>query len=148
VSALSDRIGAEHYLTASFGVNGCACKWRCPDQQDRISQQHAAHVAEVTEAEIQQHAERLAAALALVLYDAHPTFGTTAKWRGGIGGAAITSHCALIQGAHPGGEWAEHDLPSKPLREFLAQHPFDLEAAKAVLKVELLADIYGPGEGS
>jgi len=148
VSDLSDRIGAEHYLTATLGVNGCACKWRCPNQQDRISQQHAAHVAEVTEAEIQQHAERLAAALALVLYDAHPTFGSTAKWHGDIGGQAITSHCALTQGAHPGGEWAEHDLPSKPLREFLNRHPFDLEAAKAVLKIELLADLYDPSKES
>lgn len=83
-------------------------------------------------------AERLAAALALVLYDAHPVFGSTSKWRGGVGGQAISPHCSITQGTPPGDEWAEHDLPSRPLREFIAEHPFDLDAAKQALKQELL----------
>lgn len=99
---------------------------------------YAAQVAaEAAVKPVLRHAERLAAALALVLYDAHPVFGSTAKWRGGVGGRMITSHCSLTQGTPPGDEWAEHDLPSKPLREFLAEHPVDLDAVKAAVKAEL-----------
>lgn len=92
-------------------------------------------------------AERLATALALVLYDAHPTYGSTALWHGGIGGQALTSHCSIINGTPPGDGWAEHDMPSKPLREFMQAHPdFDLDAAKAAMKAELLADLNRPRE--
>lgn len=86
---------------------------------------------------MRRHAERLAAALDLVLHDAHPIYGSTALWHGGIGGQALTSHCAIINGAPPGEEWSEYDLPSKPLREFIQEHPFDLSGAKEELKHEL-----------
>ena len=84
-----------------------------------------------------EHAQLLAAALAAVLYDAHPSFASTAKWSGGIGGQAITSHCSLTQGAAPGTEWAEAGIHEDPLREFLADHPdFDLQAARAQIIAE------------
>lgn len=88
-------------------------------------------------AAVEAHAERLAAGLALVIYDAHPTYGSTALWHGGIGGAAITSHCSIVHGPPPGDDWTQYDLPSKPLREFVAAFPFDLDATKMALKKEL-----------
>ena len=86
-----------------------------------------------------RHAQRLAATLDLVLHEAHPVYGSTTKWRGGIGGQAMTSHCSLTQGAPPGDEWAEWGLPSKPLREFMDAHPFALDEAKQQIKDELAA---------
>lgn len=88
-----------------------------------------------------RHAQRLAAMLDLVLHEAHPVYGSTTKWLGGIGGQAMTSHCSLTQGAPPGDEWAEWGMPSKPLREFMEAHPFALGAAKQQLKDELTADL-------
>jgi hypothetical protein len=85
-------------------------------------------------------AERLAAALALALYDAHPAYGSTAGWRGGVGGQAITQGCAFLD-PPPGLEFTQYDLLSKPLREFLDAHPFDLEKARADLRAELQGEL-------
>ena len=101
-------------------------------------------------AAVEAHASRLAASLALTLYDAHPVYGSTALWYGGIGGQAITAHCAIINGGPPGMEWTESDLPSMALREFIAATPgFDLDAAKAAMLADLraaLAVTTGEGE--
>lgn len=87
--------------------------------------------------QLRRHAERLAASLLAVLRDAHPTFPSTAKWHGGLGGSAITSHCSLTQGAAPGTEWAEYGLHEEPLRDFLREHPdFDITATKNDLITE------------
>lgn len=94
---------------------------------------------------LRKHAQRLAATLALVLYDAHPVYGSTALWYGGIGGQAITPHCTIVGGSPPGGEWAEYDLPSKPLREFLQDYSdFNLNTAKEDMKAELLQALHTP----
>ena len=114
--------------------------------------------AEATEAEVvtlrarlaavEAHASRLAASLALTLYDAHPVYGSTALWHGGVGGQAITAHCAIINGGPPGMEWAEGYLPSMALREFIATTPgFDLDAAKAAMLADLRAALATTGEG-
>lgn len=118
-----------------------------------IVREHDAPLIEARAVAAESHAERLAAALALVLYDAHPTYGSTALWHGGIGGQAITTHCSIAHGAHPGGEWAECDLPSKPLREWLQDRQerglnFDLDAAKESMKAELLLMLRGGGENA
>lgn len=86
-------------------------------------------------------ADRLAAALDLVLHDAHPVYPSTAKWHGGIGGQAITPHCSIINGGPPGDDWAQFDLPSKPLRDYIdhQQARFDLHGTKDDLKREWLA---------
>ena len=93
-------------------------------------------------------ADRVAASLGLVLHDAHPTYGSTALWGGGIGGQAITSHCSIAHGAHPGGEWAEYDLPSHWLREWVAVRgaDYDHDAMKVAVRDGLLA-LLNPTEG-
>ena len=92
-------------------------------------------------------ADRVAASLGLVLHDAHPTYGSTALW-GGIGGQAITSHCSIVNGAHPGGEWAEFDLPSHYLREWVSLRgaDYDHDEMKATVRADLL-DLLNPTEG-
>lgn len=87
-------------------------------------------------------AERLATALALALYEGHPTYGSTAGWRGGVGGQAVTPGCAFID-PPPGFEFLQYDLLSTPLREFLEAHPFDLNQAKADLRAELEGKFHG-----
>lgn len=93
-------------------------------------------------------ADRVAASLGLVLHDAHPTYGSTALWRGGVGGQALTSHCSIIDGAHPGGEWAEFDLPSHYLREWVSLRgaDYDHNEMKATVRADLLA-LLNPTEG-
>ena len=99
-------------------------------------------------AAVEAHASRLAASLALTLYDAHPVYGSTALWHGGVGGQAITAHCAIINGGPPGMEWAEGYLPSMALSEFIATTPgFDLDAAKAAMLTDLRAALATTGEG-
>lgn len=99
--------------------------------------------------EIVAVADRVAASLGLVLHDAHPTFGSTALWRGGIGGQALTSHCSIVHGAHPGGEWAEFDLPSHYLREWVSLRgdAYDHDEMKATVRADLLALLNPPTEG-
>lgn len=93
---------------------------------------------------VADHAERLAAALALAIYDAHPIYGSTAGWRGGIGGQAITQGCSFID-PPPDAEWTQYDLLSGPLRDFLAETPgFDLDAAKSAMRREFLAMLRPP----
>jgi len=88
-----------------------------------------------------RESERLAAALAFMLYDAHPVYGNTTGWRGGIGGQAITQGCSYID-PPPDAEWMDSglDLLSGPLRDYIRAHPdFDLDASKASLREELRA---------
>ena len=93
-------------------------------------------------------ADRVAASLGLVLHDAHPTYGSTALWRGGVGGRALTPHCSIVNGAHPGGEWAEFDLPSHYLREWVSLRgaDYDHNEMKATVRADLLA-LLNPTEG-
>ncbi|CAM3310892.1 hypothetical protein [Tsukamurella hominis] len=94
--------------------------------------------------ELRRHAERLAASLLAILRDAHPTFPSTAKWHGGIGGSAITPHCSITQGSAPGTEWAELGLHEGPLRDFLRSRPdFDVQAAKNALIDEWKSQVSG-----
>lgn len=94
-------------------------------------------------AAVEAHASRLAASLALTLYDAHPVYGSTALWHGGVGVQAIT-----FNGGPPGMEWAEGYLPSMALSEFIATTPgFDLDAAKAAMLTDLRAALATTGEG-
>ena len=95
------------------------------------------------EAQAASLTQRLATALALALHDAHPVYGSTAGWRGGIGGQAMTPGCSFIDPA-PGQEWTQYDLLSGPLREYLSDHPFDLDAAKEQMKAELNAAVSLP----
>lgn len=53
----------------------------------------------------QTKARLMAVLLDLLWKDAHPVYGTTSKWRGGIGGAAMTGHCSVHEGAPPGEQW-------------------------------------------
>lgn len=92
--------------------------------------------------------DRLAATVSLLLYDAHPVYGSTAVWRGGIGGQALTPVCCII-GGPPDSEWAQHDLPSDSLREWVAERGMDaqsLDAAKDRERAHLLA-LLNPNEG-
>lgn len=93
-------------------------------------------------------ADRVAASLGLVLHDAHPTYSSTALWRGGVGGRALTPHCSIVNGAHPGGEWAEFDLPSHYLREWVSLRgaDYDHDEMKATVRADLLA-LLNPTEG-
>lgn len=119
---------------------------------DEVQQAADALVAEVRSlrakvAAVEALAERLAASLALVLYDAHPIYGSTALWHGGIGGQAMTAHCAIIHGGPPGMEWTESYLPSMALHEFITATPgFNLDAAKADMLTDLRAAL-ATGEG-
>lgn len=92
--------------------------------------------------------DRLAATVSLLLHDAHPVYGSTTTWRGGVGGQALTPVCCIIDGP-PGSEWAQHDLPSDSLREWVAERGMDaqsLDAAKHRERVHLLA-LLNPIEG-
>lgn len=87
--------------------------------------------------------ERLAATLHLMLHDTHRIYANTATWHGGIGGQAITTGCAFNDPA-PDQEIYQYDIPSSPLREFLAANPdFDLTAAAEMMRQEFEAVLRG-----
>ena len=91
--------------------------------------------------------EQLVAALALALHDAHPVYGNTAGWRGGIGGQALTPSCSIIDPPPQDVGWTQGDVLSTPLRAWLAEHPeFDLEAAKESVKELVRWDVKTGGE--
>lgn len=83
--------------------------------------------------DLMNRAQELAATVDLLLHDAHPIYGSTTKWYGGIGGQTITSHCSITQGPHPGGEWTQYDYPSAVVRDFLQEYPFDLATTKKII---------------
>lgn len=86
--------------------------------------------------------ERLAAALALALHDAHPVYANTTGWRGGVGGQSMTTGCSFID-PPPDADWTQYGLLSVPLREFLDKYPgYDLHLAKRTLREELLEKLY------
>jgi hypothetical protein len=93
----------------------------------------AARHDEFSAAKVREHADRLAAALHTALYDAHPTYGSTAGWRGGIGGQAVTTGCASID-PPPGDTWMTQDTLSRVLRTYIDAYGPDLAAAKATLR--------------
>lgn len=101
-----------------------------------LKQQLAEKDAEI--AALHAHAQRLTAAVMLLMWDAHQTYGNTTGWRGGIGGQALTTTCGVIDPA-PDQLWAQCDLPTKPARDYVNAYPFDLDTTKDSLKVELLA---------
>lgn len=107
--------------------------WPCGRAQE-AADVLAEDVAEVT-GRLEALSDRLAAAFALVWYDAHPAYGNTAGWRGGIGGQAITWSCSVID-PPPGHEWLEADLPSGPLREWALERGARLPALKDELRRE------------
>lgn len=104
------------------------------------SEQTTVHaVGSVTDNDVQTLSRRLAAALALALHDGHPTYGSTARWHGGIGGQALTTGCSFID-PPPGVTFTQNDALSTPLREFLSAYPFDLDQVKTDLRAELEND--------
>ncbi|QIG58212.1 hypothetical protein SEA_SKOG_60 [Gordonia phage Skog] len=96
-------------------------------------------------AKLLEHAQRLTGALVLAANDAHPTYSSTAGWRGGIGGQAMTRGCSVID-PPPGEEWTQGSLDG-PAREFLKEYPFDLQAMRLTLKAELSEEYWGPSDG-
>ncbi|AMS02626.1 hypothetical protein BJD55_gp140 [Gordonia phage Yvonnetastic] len=94
-------------------------------------------------AKLRRHADRLALTLDLVLHDAHPVYANTSGWRGGIGGSALTPGCSIID-PPPDSDWTQYDLPSKPLREYLAEYGVsakDWARGKAIIKHELEGEL-------
>ena len=104
-----------------------------------------AEKAEAALAEERAKAGDLAAALGLILHDAHPVYGSTAGWRGGIGGQAMTQGCSIIDPPSDA-DWTQYDMPSEPLREWLNGRDFDLNAAKERLKAKWSAALADPAE--
>ena len=138
LASIRRELEDQRYLAESAvdaGVAVPSSTWRSLDQAEGL-------LAEVKRLrDVVAVADRVAASLGLVLHDAHPTYGSTALWSGGIGGQALTSHCSIINGAHPGGEWAEFDLPSHYLREWasLRGADYDHDEMKATVRADLLA---------
>ncbi len=92
---------------------------------------------------LQALGDDLAAALVVSLHDAHPTYGSTSGWRGGPGGAAITTGCSRND-PPPQDEWlrGDYDLLTDPAREWIRSRErqgFDFPAAKASLVERLRA---------
>lgn len=123
------REGCDGWVTGASDYCSPACEPEIVELQDRLP-------------DVIDIARRLAAALALALYEGHPVYGNTTGWRGGIGGQTITQGCSFID-PPPGVDFTQHDLLSKPLREFMQAHPFDLNQAKDALRAELEADLHG-----
>ena len=65
-------------------------------------------------------ADECAVAVVLLAEDAHPAYGNTAGWRGGIGGQAVSFGCSIID-PPPGAEWTQYALPTGPAREWFAR---------------------------
>lgn len=89
-------------------------------------------------AKLKRNQARLAAALNLVLNDAHVMYSSTATWHGGMGGAAMTMGCAFIDPS-PKQEWMHTAAFDQPLRELLNEvdRTFDLPAATAEFRQEM-----------
>lgn len=123
------------------GCDGSA--WdRLPDDTQYAWNRTATLMAEVEQ--LRTLSERVGAAFALVHYDAHPVYGNTAGWRGGIGGATITQGCSIID-PPPDADWTQLDVPSGPLREYLSAFPFDLDSVKEAVKAEFTQSVRGGG---
>lgn len=81
---------------------------------------------------IRKHADALAAALRVALFDAHPAYASTAGWRGGIGGQMITRGCSFND-PPPEHAWMR-DALVKPLRAYVQAYAPDLATAEAELR--------------
>ena len=66
--------------------------------------------------------DKLAAALVYAIHNAHPVYGNTTGWRGGIGGQAMTQGCSFID-PPPGEEWLQYNMIDEVLREYLEKNP-------------------------
>lgn len=88
---------------------------------------------------MQANQYRLAAALNIVLFDAHVIYGSTATWHGGMGGAAMTMGCAFIDPS-PKQQWMELAGFSQPLRQLLEMdQEIDIQAESEKMKQEFTA---------
>lgn len=88
-------------------------------------------------------ADECAVAVVLLAEDAHPAYGNTAGWRGGIGGQAVSFGCSIID-PPPGAEWTQYALPTGPAREWFARRGWvDRIAIGNTLKQRWLDEI-GP----
>jgi hypothetical protein len=77
--------------------------------------------------------DELAATVLLLTYDAHPVYGSTATWRGGIGGQAMTQGCSVID-PPPGAEWLQLGVTCGPVHMWLRERgELDLEKIKSEL---------------
>lgn len=86
-------------------------------------------------------ADEMAAVLDITLRDAHPVFGSTTKWHGGIGGQMMTAHCSLTQGAPPGDQWADINRLCRWVQEWIDLRGTDLDMVhtREAIKAELLS---------
>lgn len=79
---------------------------------------------------------RMAAALNIVLFDAHIIYGSTATWHGGMGGAAMTMGCAFVDPS-PKQQWMELAGFSQPLRQLLEMdQEIDIQAESEKMRQE------------
>ena len=79
--------------------------------------------------------EELAAALYAALTLMHPVYGSTATWRGGIGGAAMTQGCSFIDPPphHQKAQEALETVMYKWYREHKGDTGKIVNAAKALM---------------
>lgn len=94
----------------------------------------AAKHAAFADANLRKNADALAAALHVAIYDMHPAYGSTAGWRGGIGGSAITQGCSFND--TPTYMRAMPDRLRGTLRTYIDRYGPDLGAAH----LELLSE--------
>ena len=87
--------------------------------------------------------DRLAASVVLLAHEAHPVYGSTTTWRGGIGGQAMTQGCSIID-PPPGADWTQFDLPTSVARDWLRERDVDLTGLMAALKAEWTAMLRPP----
>lgn len=64
--------------------------------------------------------DKLAATVLYLMNDAHPTYGSTTGWHGGIGGQAMTPGCSVID-PPPGFEFLQMGYPTAEARAWILQ---------------------------
>lgn len=90
------------------------------------------------DAKLRENADRLAAALHYAIYGAHPAYGNTTGWRGGIGGQTVTQGCSFIDPPH--GDARMTDALTDVVRQYLYAYPVDLN----VMRQQLINDLPTP----
>jgi len=86
---------------------------------------------------LRHNANGLAAALHMALYDAHPAYGSTAGWRGGVGGQMVTPGCSMID--PPPDHAFLADALSGPLTDFRRIYGSDDGQARERILTEMRA---------
>lgn len=122
--------------------------WPCPSAEVAIALPALIDALEAERAKVaavERAADRLAASVMLLAHDAHPVYGSTAGWRGGIGSQALTWGCSIID-PPPGVEWTQLDLPTTEAREWIKTRDVDIDGIKADLRAEWTAAL-GATEG-